>query len=289
LFELPGANERLRLLEADLLEEGSFDSCVRGAQVVFHTASPFTSAVDDPHEQLTKPSLLGTRNVFGSIGRALGSGESKPRVVLTSSIAAIWDSPADKPEHECFNEDDWNVKSKEEAGGHEAYRYSKVIAEREAWSLAASMQLELATILPAFIIGPPRTPRVDGESLRNMKQALEGDIPHRGDTNVVDVRDCAAAHIAAAETPAAVGKRFLLSSDFHMKRAWLLELLRERYPEYSIADAGPPAPLGRRFVCPKNLPMLGMALRDTETSILDMAATMLEHGIVKPKPRGEVC
>lgn len=35
---LPG---KLTLHEADLLEEGSFDEVVRGADYVFHTASPF--------------------------------------------------------------------------------------------------------------------------------------------------------------------------------------------------------------------------------------------------------
>ena len=30
-------------------------------------------------------------------------------------------------------------------------------------------------------------------------QAMEGEVPHRGDTPMVDVRDCAAAHIEVSE------------------------------------------------------------------------------------------
>ena len=40
LWELSGAKERLRLLKADLMVEGSFDQAVEGVDGVFHTASP---------------------------------------------------------------------------------------------------------------------------------------------------------------------------------------------------------------------------------------------------------
>jgi len=40
LTELSGAKERLKILKADLLVEGSFDDAVRGVDGVFHTASP---------------------------------------------------------------------------------------------------------------------------------------------------------------------------------------------------------------------------------------------------------
>ena len=48
LLALGGAKERLHLLKADLLEEGSFDSVVDGCEGVFHTASPFYHEVTDP-------------------------------------------------------------------------------------------------------------------------------------------------------------------------------------------------------------------------------------------------
>ena len=89
--------------------------------------------------------------------------------------------PTDK--EGCFDEDDWNYTSTAEGSppgdGIDMYRYSKLVAEREAWALAGAQGLELSTIMPSFIVGPPRTPRTDGESLRNMKQALEGEMPHR--------------------------------------------------------------------------------------------------------------
>ena len=48
LLALEGAKERLHLFEANLLDEGSFDSVVDGCDGVFHTASPVVMIVDDP-------------------------------------------------------------------------------------------------------------------------------------------------------------------------------------------------------------------------------------------------
>lgn len=47
LWELNGAKERLKLIKADLLVEGSFDDAVQGVDGVFHTASPVLVPYDD--------------------------------------------------------------------------------------------------------------------------------------------------------------------------------------------------------------------------------------------------
>lgn len=47
LKELPGAKERLKIMKADLMEEGSFDEAVQGVDGVFHTASPVLVPYDD--------------------------------------------------------------------------------------------------------------------------------------------------------------------------------------------------------------------------------------------------
>ena len=87
---------------------------------------------------------------------------------------------------------------------------------------------------PSFIVGPPHVARADGESLRNMKQALRGKTPHRADTPMVDVRDVARAHVAAYEkdprpTAYAAGEaeRYIVSSERVVKRTHVLNVLRE--------------------------------------------------------------
>jgi len=46
LWKLPGAKERLQIVQADLLEEGSFDEAVMDCEGVFHTASPVLAKSD---------------------------------------------------------------------------------------------------------------------------------------------------------------------------------------------------------------------------------------------------
>ncbi|KAG8483636.1 hypothetical protein CXB51_022507 [Gossypium anomalum] len=53
LLALEGAEDRLKLFKANLLEEGSYDSAVEGCEGVFHTASPFYHDVKDPESQKT--------------------------------------------------------------------------------------------------------------------------------------------------------------------------------------------------------------------------------------------
>lgn len=48
LLALDGANERLKLFKADLLEECSFEQAIEGCEAVFHTASPVKFTVTDP-------------------------------------------------------------------------------------------------------------------------------------------------------------------------------------------------------------------------------------------------
>jgi nucleoside-diphosphate-sugar epimerase len=282
----------LKLFEADLLEAGSFDETVDGADAVFHTASPFiTSNISDPESQLYQPALGGTRNVFGSIAKAIHGGAKRPRVVLTSSVAAIFGRPADKPDDQWFTEHDWNFSSTPEGNpvgdGLDLYRYSKLLAEREAWALASEHALGLSTVCPSFMIGPAVTPRTDGESLRNMRMALEGELPHRADTPVCDVRDVAAAHIAAAEVADAAGKRFLVTTERPVQRAQLLDWLSAAYPNHLIHDAGPPKDEAglRKIFESVNLEVLGLTLRDPKESWLDMAEAMRQMGVVQMKPR----
>ena len=83
LQALPG---KLSLHEADLLKDGSFDEIVKGADYVFHMASPFLSAWEDTQKELVEPALHGTTTVLESVAK---SKDTVRRVVLTSSLAGV--------------------------------------------------------------------------------------------------------------------------------------------------------------------------------------------------------
>ena len=66
----------------------------------------------------------------------------------------------------------------------------------------------------------------------------------------------------------------------------MLLWLRDAYPQYQIEpprDEVQPAEALRHILCSKQLPSLGVTLRPAKETVLDMAATMLEMGAVRPK------
>jgi len=198
LTELPGADERLELVTASLLDEGSYDPAVAGCDYVMHTASPYQVTVADPQRDLVDPALQGTRNVLGSCAKA-----GVRRVVLTSSMAAVTDEP--ETGH-VYTEDDWNEKS---GLDRNPYYYSKVVAEKAAWGIAEAEDtpFDLVVINPFLVIGPSLTPSLN-ESPKVLVDLLAGQFPALVAITwgVVDVRDVAASHILAMETQAAQGR-----------------------------------------------------------------------------------
>ncbi|KAF9596842.1 hypothetical protein IFM89_013890 [Coptis chinensis] len=64
LRRLPGANDRLHLFKANLVDEGCFDSIINGCEGVFHTASPCFFKAADPQTEIIDPAVKGTLNAF---------------------------------------------------------------------------------------------------------------------------------------------------------------------------------------------------------------------------------
>uniref|UniRef100_A0A7N0VM29 NAD-dependent epimerase/dehydratase domain-containing protein n=1 Tax=Kalanchoe fedtschenkoi TaxID=63787 RepID=A0A7N0VM29_KALFE len=150
LLALDGADERLHLFEADLLEEGSFDSAIQGCQGVFHTASPVLVSVSDPQTELIGPAVNGTLNVLKSCSKA----PSIKRIVITSSISSmIFNGKPLTPD--VVIDESWYsdpVYCKETKLW---YKLSKTLAEEAALKFAKEHELDLVTIHPGFVIGPP--------------------------------------------------------------------------------------------------------------------------------------
>ena len=211
--ELPGTFEPF---QADLLKEGSFDEPMEGCEIVIHTASPFkTFGVKDPAKELIQPALRGTKNVLESVN----SIETVKKVVLTASVVSIYGDAVDieQTEGRIFTDDHWNKSS---TATHQPYPYSKMVAEKEAWKITERQdRWSLVTIHPGFVLGPSKTSRTDSTSIDFMKGMIEGKmkvgVPELYFA-VVDVRDVADAHIAAAFNTQAKGRYIILAGTMGM-------------------------------------------------------------------------
>lgn len=201
----------LKLFKSDLLDKNSFDAPMQGCEVVIHTASPFVvRGFKDPREALIRPAVEGTRNVLEAVNRT----DSVKRVVLTSSVAAVFGDNADllKNPRGIFTEDDWNFSSSE---SHQPYSYSKFLAEKEAWKIHdAQSRWHLVTINPGMVGGPALTKTSASTSIDTLRGLGNGrlfpGVPYMR-LAWVDVRDVAQAHIEAAFRPDAEGRHLLVN------------------------------------------------------------------------------
>lgn len=203
----------LRLFKADLLDKGSFDAPMAGCEVVIHTASPFVvRGFKSAHEALIRPAVEGTRNVLEAVDRTA----SVKRVVLTSSVAAVYGDCADmrKIPRGYFTEDDWNFSSSED---HQPYSYSKFLAEKEAWKIHdAQNRWRLVTINPGMVGGPALTKASASTSIDTMRALGNGRLwPAVPSMRLawVDVRDVAQAHLEAAFRPDAEGRHLITNGE----------------------------------------------------------------------------
>lgn len=297
--ETPG---QLSFYQADLLESGSYAAAMRDCAVVFHTASPFTTSVSDPQKELVEPAQLGTRNILEQACRT----DCIKRVVLTSSCAAIYGDNADvaKAPGGMLTEEIWNTSSSLQ---HQAYSYSKTVAEKEAWKIAeAQDRWDLVVINPSLVVGPGLNPHATSESFNIVKQFGDGSMKSgapRWGMGVVDVRDVAQAHLAAAYTPTAKGRHIVSGSntDLFEMGSSLLEkyggdypIPRKTIPKWLVWLMGPMInkAMTRKAVSlnvnvpwkadnRKSIRELGIAYRPLKTSLEEMFQQLIDAGYFK--------
>lgn len=274
----------LELFAATLTDDAGWSAAVDGVDGVHHVASPMIHSQNV--EEVVPPARDGALRVLRA---AVAAGV--PRVVLTSSFAAVGYSP--KPLTAVglhagareYDESDWTDPA---TPGLPAYPLSKAVAERAAWDFIEHEggDTELVVMNPTWIAGPSLTSDARS-SLQAFSAMLGGQMPlaPRQRFGIADVRDVAAAHLSAMTTPDAAGKRYLLLAD-GPTMSWLdvATVLHERFGV--LAAAAPTAEVEGDEVPPlvihneRAKAQLGFAPRDAETTIVETVEAMREAGLV---------
>ncbi|KAL3686917.1 hypothetical protein R1sor_013226 [Riccia sorocarpa] len=225
LLGLPGAEEHLTLHKADLLADGAYDEIVRGADVIFHTASPFVmKGITDPESQLLSPAIKGTLNVLKSAAKAT----SVKRVVLTSSIGAVAVNSRPTGPGVIMDESWWS--DPEFCTQHKLWYYqSKTLAEKEAWDFVKDKHFDLVVINPAMVLGPllQNSLNTSSEIILDLLKGVTKEYPNLS-LCYVNVKDVALAHILAYEIPTAEGRYLLADKVLHYEE--VVEILKKIAP-----------------------------------------------------------
>ncbi|XP_072975951.1 phenylacetaldehyde reductase-like [Typha angustifolia] len=273
LRALDGASERLHLLKANLLEEGSFNAIVEGCEGVFHTASPFFLNAVDPQAELIDPAVKGTLNVLASCTKT----SSVKRVVITSSMAAVaYNERSRTPD--VIVDETW-FSSPEVCEQSKAwYVLSKTLAEEAAWKFSKDNAINMVTINPAMVIGPLLQPTLN-TSAAAILNLINGSSTFPNTTlGWVHVKDVAMAHILAYEIPSATGRYCLVERVAHYSE--LVKIIHELYPTLRVpekcADDKPFVPIYQ--VSKDKTKSLGIDYIPLDTSIKETIESLKEKG-----------
>eukprot|EP01119_Soliformovum_irregulare_P007394 TRINITY_DN19808_c0_g1_i1.p1 TRINITY_DN19808_c0_g1~~TRINITY_DN19808_c0_g1_i1.p1 ORF type:complete len:373 (-),score=99.36 TRINITY_DN19808_c0_g1_i1:39-1157(-) len=238
LRSVDGGKDRLTLYKADLSLDGSFDDAVEGCDYVIHMASPMDQRgnITDPIVSIVQPAVNGVVQVL----KACNQSKSVKRIVLTSSILAVfWKSDERGPNH-VFNEDDWNTTSTPDK---HPYAYSKMQAEKAAWDYmkSESRHFDLVVINASGVFGPLLSSATRPETIAVIIGILQGWYPMLPNSNIpiVDVRDVAKAHVGVLKKKECGNQRYLVHSD--VKKIWdLVPLLKRTIPVTGLFVIGIP-------------------------------------------------
>jgi dihydroflavonol-4-reductase len=283
--------DRLSFCSADLTKDEGWDAAVAGCDYVLHVASPLGGDVPKDPNALIVPARDGALRTLRAATKA-----GVKRGVLTSSTAAC--SP---PPHSADSLSDETLWTDPNAPAVNAYRQSKVLAERAAWDFIKGYvgPTTLTTILPCAVFGPVLTIENLG-SVQVIERVLYGRLPGipRLGFNVVDARDVSDLHIRAMTSPEAAGQRFIAAGDFLWMKdiaATLRESLGARagkvparaLPDFVLKFASlfdrqltlvTPG-LGRKhtFTSAKARRVLDWTPRPVTTTVIDCAESLLAH------------
>lgn len=267
----------LEVVVATLTDDAGWAEAVAGVDGVHHVASPMIQT--QVADEVVVPARDGSLRVLRA---AIAAGV--PRVVLTSSFAAVGYSP--KPVRD-YTEADWTDPA---TPGLPAYPLSKAVAERAAWDLveAEGGGTELVVVNPTWIAGPTLTASARS-SLAFFTAMLDGRMPAvpRQRFGIADVRDVAWLHRAAMRTPEAAGRRYLALADGPTTTFLeVAQVLRDRLGPLAAkvpteeVPGEEPAPLTIRNDRAKQ--ELGFRPRPAVETIVETAESLRDLGLLAP-------
>ena len=218
-----GCEDRLELVEGDVIDADGWATHLSGCDGLFHTATMYSTR--GSAAEILDTANKGTTHLLHAAAQA-----GVQRVVYTSSTAAVGTSPKGQVKDEAA----WNTDTSL------PYTVAKTQSERLAWRLAEELGLDVRVINPTAVLGGGfvrPTPSVDF-----FQDAIAGNYPvaPKFPMSVVHVRDVARAHRRAFEVDEAEG-RFILAPHANLTLATICKRIRTlnpttKAPRYSLPN-----------------------------------------------------
>ena len=205
--------QRLQLVEGDILHSDGWAQHLTGCDGLFHTATIYATSGDG--QLIIDTANKGTDNLLKAASEA-----GIKRVVYTSSVAAVGSEPKGVVKDHTF----WQTNTTM------PYVEAKTESEKHAWKLAKQFDLDLRVINPSGVLGGGFTRPTPSTDI--IGDALAGKFPMtiKIPMAFVHVKDVAKAHRRAFEVEEASG-RYILAPHNNTTVAALHRRTRELYPK----------------------------------------------------------
>jgi len=280
----------------DITKDDAFDGVIGGLDAILHTASPFFYDVEEP-EELIRPAVNGTLSVLKSAAKAPGNIK---RIIVFSSTVSIGIFRTTST----YTEEEWNDEAVEDTkkngkatNGLVKYSASKTLAERAAWEFyrkhKASLPWDLVAINPPWIFGPnlhevDKPENLNTSSLRWFDMFFNPVFTEEelySGASWVDVRDVAAAHVAALEKEEAADERILVSAPAVTNQEYIeaakraavslgIKGVQTGIKNYDPAKGKPASTFNEE----KRNRILGIKITSVDDSVRDTIANFKERG-----------
>lgn len=171
----------VELFRGNVMDAEALVDAARDMEAIIHMAAVYKTIARTAAE-IVEPAIQGAKNIF-----AAAEANGVKRIVYTSSVASVgfsYDPTALR------TGDDWNNDPSN------PYYIAKTRSEQTAQSLAEASGIHLVVICPAIVLGPGDF-RVTPSNQLVMDWLNGVGQTYPGGLNLVDVRDVAAAHVAA--------------------------------------------------------------------------------------------
>ncbi|KAI9080006.1 hypothetical protein K1719_038071 [Acacia pycnantha] len=226
LTNLPGASQRLQILNADLSDPDSFKEAIEDCIGVFHVAAIIDFEEREPEEIVTKRSIDGALGIL----RACLTSKTVKRVVYTSSAVAVSNDGKEEERDESSWSDLDILRTFKSFG---PYAISKTLTEKAVLEFGEQNGLDVVTVIPTLVVGPFICSRLP-TSVHHCLSFLFDKKDPLGylQINVVHVDDLARAHIFLLEHPNPKGRYNCSTCLATIEEVF--EILSIKYPKFQI-------------------------------------------------------
>ncbi|MCG8614179.1 MAG: NAD-dependent epimerase/dehydratase family protein [Pseudomonadales bacterium] len=170
-------------VNGDVMDLASLQNAAQGCDAIIHLAAVYKT-IAKTAEEIVEPAIKGAECVFQAAHDA-----GIKRIVYTSSVASVGFS---YNPNVLRTGDDWNDDA------HNPYYVAKTQSEKKAQELARKFDIHTIVICPAIVLGAFDY-RITPSNQLVMDLINGTGQTYKGGLNLVDVRDVAAAHVAALD------------------------------------------------------------------------------------------